>query len=330
MKNIRSYRLIYKTVLDVLDKNSADKKTLILAVLKAFSLSDNEIRESETNSRSNTIKANAATVINRMLSRRVIDCDENGLYKINTERPIAIRIERCEEEILKLLRSAPHTKASIREKLVKIMRTDKTTTTKDDNQLLTYIGQLLKRLVAEQILVYDGSLYKIAKVKTAEARNRQELMALQADFILTIHERGGEFFEHYFMNLIERYVTKRCAKTVLENLTVGGSNDGGIDGILKTVDRLGFKETVLVQTKNRNEHSTEVDIRSFYGSVCANQGTRGIFATTSNFHVQAQSFLDTLDNCIGINGSDIFNMACDVGYGIKKSNGRLYIDKNVI
>ena len=126
-------------------------------------------------------------------------------------------------------------------------------------------------------------------------------------------------------NLLEKYLV-RCGKTVVESYVTGGAEDGGIDGIARTVDSLGFKETIMVQTKNRLDETSETDVRGFYGAVCAAQGSRGIFATTSDFHAMAKKLLDSIDNCVGINGDKIFSMACDTSYGIKREKGKLVLD----
>ena len=130
------------------------------------------------------------------------------------------------------------------------------------------------------------------------------------------------------MNLLERYLI-RCGKIVNESYVTGGSADGGIDGIAKTVDSLGFKETIMVQTKNRNDIAVETDIRAFYGAVCAAQGSRGIYAITSGFHPGARAFLDSIDNCVGVDGEKIFSMAVDVSYGILREDGKLVIDRSI-
>ena len=99
---------------------------------------------------------------------------------------------------------------------------------------------------------------------------------------------------------------------------------------MKTEDSLGFRETVMVQTKNRVETANETTVRGFYGAVCARQGSRGIFATISDFHPAASELLDSIDNCVGVNGDKIFSMACDTSYGILRENSRLKIDSGVI
>ena len=154
------------------------------------------------------------------------------------------------------------------------------------------------------------------------------MLKLKVEFLSKLHAKGGEFFEHYFMNLLAKYLI-RCGKTVTESFVTGSSADGGIDGIAKTVDALGFRETIMVQTKNRNSITNETDVRGFYGAVCAAQGSRGIYAVTSDFHPTAKAFLASIDNCVGINGEKLFTMAADTSYGIIRKNGILSIDSEV-
>lgn len=317
-------RLIYDAILDTMDKGPLLKEEIINLVIEAFSLS----REAKEDNYKK-LKSQALKAIDDMTARGILEKGTGGYYRRNADRPVSIRIERCEEEILKLLSKKALTKNDIRDRLVKIFRTDKTVTEKDDLKLASFIGQILKKLVSERTVRFDGSVYSISPAKTAELSNRAEIIALMADFLALLHSKGGEFFESYFMTLLAKYLI-RCGKTVIESKTTGGAEDGGIDGIAKTVDSLGFRETIMVQTKNRAEFASETDVRGFYGAVCANQGSRGIFAISSDFHPSAKKFLDSIDNCVGINGEKIFAMAIDTSYGIKREGGKLLIDRKAL
>ncbi len=328
MPKKEEFKKIYHAVLDAMDRAPLSRDRLIYSALEAFELTAEEYADNATNGRKNDLKSKIGNTINDLVKKGTLDVGKDGLYTRNIDKPVAVRIERCEEEIIEMLCNSPMAKWEIREALTKIFRTDETPSNKDDNKLSTFAGQILKRLVAERVLKYDGKKYSIYPEKTAELNNRQQIVALCADFLTILHSKGGEFFEQYFMNLLAKYLV-RCGKKVTESRTTGGSDDGGIDGIAKTVDSLGFRETVMVQTKNRNDFATETEVRSFYGAVCANQGSRGIFATSSDFHSSAQKFLDSIDNCVGVNGEKIFSMASDVSYGIKRKGGKLVIDRSI-
>ena len=131
------------------------------------------------------------------------------------------------------------------------------------------------------------------------------------------------------MTLLSKYSEKHHKK-VIECYVTGGSADGGIDGVMKTEDPLGFRETTMVQTKNRVEIMTESHVRGFFGAVCAKKGTRGMFVTSSDFHPNAVSFMEPLDDLVGINGNRVFEMALEVGYGIKKNGAAYSVDPKII
>lgn len=328
MANIPEYRNIYKYALDALELGDLSRKALIDGIIDGFMLTPRELADDSVNGRYNILKSLAGNVINDMEKKGVISFTD-GVYKKVEDRLVAIRVDECEKEILELIKATPKTRTEIKDSLVGFFRTDATASVKDDNRLFTYIGQILKKLVNEDVLMWDGMLYSIAPEKQALIKNRAEIIALKAAFLKRVHSNGGEFFEHYFINLISRYLT-RTGKTVTESHVTGGSADGGIDGIVKTVDTLGFRETVMIQMKNRTVTATETDVRGFYGAVCAKQGSRGIYATISDFHPMAKKLLDSIDNCVGVDGDKIFSMACDTSYGIVRDGNTLKIDNEII
>lgn len=331
MADFTEYRKIYRAILDATENSPKDRKQIIDFCIGKFDLSQEELQDDSTNARKNILRSRIGAVINDMHAKGVISRRGDGFYEQNTQKPIALRVELCEEKLLEILNDGKrHTKNEIRESLIKLFKTDSTATQKDDNQLYTYIGQILKRLAGENIIRYEDGVYYISEAMRAKTKNRQEVLSLCGEFLSKIHAKGGEFFEHYFMNLIEKYLM-RTGKTVIKSTVTGGADDGGIDGICETVDSLGFREIIMVQTKNRSLPVSETDVRGFYGAVCARQGSRGIFATTSEFHPVARDFLLGIDNCVGVDGKKIFSMAVDSEYGIKRINqNELIIDETVI
>ena len=329
MADRSEYVNIYRYALDALDKNELSRGALIDAVTDSFCLTDEEACDFSLHSVRRTLRSTIGTVLSDMERKGVIVRDRYGSYKKAGEKYIAIRTEECEEEILKLVSASPKTKADIKDALVAYFGTDATSTVKDDNKLFTYTGQILKRLVADKVFDFDGSVYSMMPEKSAYIKNRTEVLDLKAAFLNRVHSKGGEFFEYYFLNLLTRYLT-HTGKTVIDGHVTGGSDDGGIDAIVRTVDSLGFRETIMVQTKNRRDTMNETDVRGFYGAVCAQQGSRGIFATISDFHPMATKLLNSIDNCVGVNGDKVFSMACDTSYGIRREGNKLIIDKDII
>lgn len=316
---------IYRAIASILESTPLSRDELVNRCIKQIASQAID----KTDARYGDVRARVGVVINEMHADSLIGLDAAGKYYLVSTRPVVIRVERCEKEIIKAISEGPITKIELRERLREIFATTKTVTMRDDDMLSTYIGQILKRLIARGAVVLVGSTYTLSPKISAHANDVNTILALKTDFIRRLHYKGGEFFEHYFMQLLKRY-TEKHGKRVLECYVAGGASDGGIDGVMRTEDSLGFRETVMVQTKNRIEITDETDVRGFYGAVCAKRGTRGIYAVTSDFHDGARAFLDGLDDCVGVNGDLLFKMAIECSYGIKKKGDALEIDEKML
>ena len=320
---------IYKKVSELLTRSPRNRAELVTGCLGGFGLSEAELGDRSAGSRQNILRGLIGELINEMHESGIIGLDRMGRYFLVTDAPVVVRIERCEREIIKALTEEKKTKAELRDGLMTAIGAAKTATRRDDDLVSNYMGHILKRLCDRGAVTLTNGVYALSEKASAKAEDINAMVTLKSEFIARLHSRGGEFFENYFMALIRKY-HERCGHRVIECYVTGGSADGGIDGVIKTEDRLGFIETAMVQTKNRLEMPSETDVRGFYGAVCAKQGSRGIYVTTSDFHSDARAFLDSIANCVGVNGDRIFRMAVECGFGIKKCSGRLTVDERVI
>ena len=72
---------------------------------------------------------------------------------------------------------------------------------------------------------------------------------LREAYLKRMRALGGDYFEYYSMYLLERYSMRNGRR--LEGMKIsGGDHDGGIDGEIELTDRLGFRETIYIQSKN--------------------------------------------------------------------------------
>ena len=330
MKSIpKSKKSVYFKILDLLKGGAMQRRELISAYTETLGLTREELLDRSTGGRLNVSRSVAGGAIDEMLRKGIIKKNADGAYIATEQKPVVIRNERCENYIIKLLSERAMTKAMLKESLIKLFGTDKTLTERDDSKLFSVLSDILRRLTKDGIILQSEGVYSLPDRIEARVDDISGMLTLKESFLSRLHRKGGEFFEDYFMTLLGKYV-ERHGKTVLTNTTTGGADDGGIDGIMTTVDILGFRETVMVQTKNRSDLASETDVRGFYGAVCARQGSRGIYAISSDFHYSAKQFLDGIDNCVGINGTDIFKMAIETAYGIKKSKDGLSVDEKLI
>ena len=322
-------KTLYTKLVGLLEKEPMTRRRLIDAYIDTLGLTREERLDRSTSGKLNISRSLAGQAIDAMARKGMIEKSPDGIYTAHDQRPVIIRKERCEEHILRLLGEGPKRKSALREELEEIFGTAKTITGKDDTRLSVMTSEILKKLTENGVILLSGNVYSLPERIIARLDDIQSMLAIKNDFRTRLHRRGGEYFEYYFMTLLEKYV-KKHGKTVTQSYVTGGSDDGGIDGVIKTVDALGFRETTMVQMKNRLENTGETDVRGFYGAVCAKQGSRGIFATTSGFHTSAAALLDSIDNCVGIDGDRIFAMAREVGYGIKNDKGTLSVDEKII
>lgn len=327
---VRKNKSVYIKIIDILEKSPRYRRDIINEYINGLALTKEEKADRSTSGKANIQRSIVGSALNEMVAKGMVIRSQEGVYSAYEQKPVIIRNEKCEKQILLLLADRAMTKGEIRRELIKYFGTDKTVTEKDDNRLFSYMGEILRKLTKLGVITLSDNRYSLPDRIEAKIDDINAMLSLKEDFIAKLHKRGGEFFEVYFMTLLGKFFEKN-GKTVLSNTTMGGSADGGIDGIIETVDCLGFKETVMVQTKNRSDTTNETTVRGFYGAVCARQGSRGIFVTSSDFHPAAIAFLEGIDNCVGIDGAKIFKMACEVHYGIKRCPaGILAVDTAVI
>ena len=163
-------------------------------------------------------------------------------------------------------------------------------------------------------------------------------------FLKRIRSLGGDYFEYYSVYLLERYSLKNGRR--LEGLRIsGGDHDGGIDGEIELTDKMGFKETIYIQSKNWNPEKGdeklwvvgETLLQQFIGA-CAcrqakdgKQNCRGIFVTTSRFTPEAKRILDTMsDKIVGYDGSDLYEAAKECSFGVVQKNGAWVLDEKLL
>ncbi len=206
----------------------------------------------------------------------------------------------------------------------------------DNNALRSTLGQELTALQNEGSIKKLSRGYRLASEDKYPATELGGFLReaahggdLKHCFLEAIHTKGGEWFEAYSVNLLRAYY-QMTGKQVDAGAVTGGSNDGGIDGIIHTTDDLGYRETILMQMKNRHAVMTAKDVREFYGAVCAEQGSRGIFITLSSFHPEAQKFIDKVDNLTGMDGDKLFEIAAKCHVGLLEQGGKLCIDEALL
>lgn len=95
---------------------------------------------------------------------------------------------------------------------------------------------------------------------------------------------------------------------------VGGSGDGGIDGII-SLDKLGL-EKVYVQAKRWQGTVGRPEIQAFYGALAGQRARKGVFITTSGYTVQALEFARSVENIVLVDGARLAALMIEHEVGV--------------
>ncbi len=141
----------------------------------------------------------------------------------------------------------------------------------------------------------------------------QELnRAVAVELLDTILKMPPMFFESLVLDLL-RALGYGTTDDDLQR--VGGSGDGGIDGII-SLDRLGF-EKIYVQAKRWQHSVGRPEIQAFYGALSARRAKKGVFITTSTFTREAREFENHVgETVVLIDGTRLTSLMIEHGVGV--------------
>jgi restriction system protein len=139
------------------------------------------------------------------------------------------------------------------------------------------------------------------------------------DLLENIGNAPPEFFEKLVLELLHAmgYGTSRS-----DLQRVGGSGDGGIDGII-SLDKLGL-EKVYVQAKRWKNTVGSPEIQGFMGALQLQNASKGVFITTSTFTKDAkQAAAKARGSIVLVDGERLSNLMMDHGVGVSHKAFRL-------
>lgn len=102
--------------------------------------------------------------------------------------------------------------------------------------------------------------------------------------------------------------------------THGGSDDGGIDGIVNIP--LGFKIYIQAKRYKETKMITPNDLKHFVGSLASEHAANGVFITSSDFHRDVKKYIELLNNQPSIkliNGNQLVEMMIFNDIGVKST-----------
>ena len=190
---------------------------------------------------------------------------------------------------------------------------------KDVEQLA--IGFMDVRLRAPAIvgpLVSTGVeqvLFPVSAIASPDDRLGEAVAELRRsvsiELLETLATVSPSFFETIVLDLLHRmgYGASRA-----DIQRVGGSGDGGIDGVI-SLDKLGL-EKVYVQAKRWQQTVGRPEVQGFYGALAGQRANKGVFITTSGYTAQAIEFARSVERIVLVDGSRLAELMMDNEVGV--------------
>ncbi len=137
--------------------------------------------------------------------------------------------------------------------------------------------------------------------------------AVSQELLGALRAAPPAFFEKVVLDLLHA-MGYGLGRESLES--VGGSGDGGIDGII-SLDRLGL-EKVYVQAKRWQGTVGRPEIQGFFGALAGRRAKKGVFMTTSSYTREAKEFAASVsDSLVLVDGAQLTRLMMDHGVGVE-------------
>jgi restriction system protein len=166
-------------------------------------------------------------------------------------------------------------------------------------------------------MIVEGGL-PLTPDETMRAAHRQMESALATELLQRIWAGTPAFFEKLVVQLLIGMGYGGGSVANLEQALVGGSGDGGIDGVIDQ-DTLGL-DRIYVQAKRYADGNVVGPgaIRDFYGSLDMRKASKGVFVTASAFSSQAIETAEKLGKRIVlIDGAQLARLMIRHGVGCR-------------
>ncbi|OGB04171.1 MAG: restriction endonuclease [Burkholderiales bacterium RIFCSPHIGHO2_12_FULL_61_11] len=132
-----------------------------------------------------------------------------------------------------------------------------------------------------------------------------------AELLEALAAVSPSFFETIVLDVLHR-MGYGASRADLQR--VGGSGDGGIDGVI-SLDRLGL-EKVYVQAKRWQATVGRPEVQGFYGALAGQRANKGVFITTSGYTSQAIEFARSVERIVLVDGPRLAELMIDHEVGV--------------
>ncbi len=173
----------------------------------------------------------------------------------------------------------------------------------------------ISAVAASDYIPVEDNLAQAAE-ESIETNYQQIQDALTADLLQRIQDNSPDFFEELVIDLLVAMGYGGSREEA--GRAVGGSGDGGIDGVINE-DILGL-DVIYVQAKRWQADVGEPPVRDFVGALSGRRARKGIFITTSAFSNRAREYVSSIDSrdtkIVLIDGHQLAQSMIDYNVGV--------------
>jgi restriction system protein len=163
--------------------------------------------------------------------------------------------------------------------------------------------------------VLPGSVGPVSVKASPDDRLGEAFVELRAsvatELLEALKSASPSFFETIVLDLLHK-MGYGASRTDLQR--VGGSGDGGIDGVI-SLDKLGL-EKVYVQAKRWQQTVGRPEVQAFYGALAGQRANKGVFITTSSYTPQAIEFARSVERVVLVDGARLAQLMMDHEVGV--------------
>lgn len=135
--------------------------------------------------------------------------------------------------------------------------------------------------------------------------------AAETELLELLGNVSPAYFETIVLDLLHR-MGYGASRADLQR--VGGTGDGGIDGVI-SLDRLGL-EKVYVQAKRWQSNVGRPELQAFYGALAGQKAKKGVFITTSGYSSQAMDFAKSVEGIVLVDGQRLASLMIECELGV--------------
>lgn len=203
---------------------------------------------------------------------------------------------------------------------------------------MSHIGNRLKPAVPDSLEMGSDLPHQLPPVDplaSPDDRLGQALSELreaaETELLELLANVSPAYFETIVLDLLHR-MGYGASRADLQR--VGGTGDGGIDGVI-SLDRLGL-EKVYVQAKRWQSNVGRPELQAFYGALAGQKAKKGVFITTSSYTTQAIDFAKSVEGIVLMDGQRLAALMIECELGVTSRTVKIpkidgdYFDEEIV